>query len=207
MDARPRGTGGDAGATIRGVLLLPEEPASPRVLALFCERVDDACLSCVRDLAQEPDAIVLVFYSDGSSEDEVRALEAGADDCLRLSFSAERLRARLLTLASRRPAATAPGPFGLVVNTLTFQASLEGRRLRLSPQEFRLLAELWRRRGRVVPYESLQRTLYGDSGPVYRQALRQLVHRLRARLGRADCLVAVVPGVGYVLDGGQPITV
>jgi two-component system KDP operon response regulator KdpE len=201
MDEDGRGVGHAAAATIGGSLLLrPSDSGGPPVRALFCERIDETCLASVRGLVEESDTIVLVFYTRGSAADEVRALEAGADDCLPLSFSVERLRARLLSLTSRRPVAALPTTWGLALDLASHQATLHDRPLHLSPQEFRLLVELWRRRGRVVPYRDLQRALYGHADAAGRPALRQLAHRLRARLGCADDLLSAVPGFGYLLS-------
>jgi DNA-binding response OmpR family regulator len=65
----------------------------------------------------------------------------------------------------------------------------------LTPQEYRLLAELWRQRGSVVPHAVLQDRL---GGVVSRNNLRTLVHRLRRRVG-PPFDIRTVHGVGYQL--------
>src|SRR5687768_15809166 len=112
MEEHGRGTGRAATSTIGGSLLLSNDAGGPPVRALFCERIDESCVASIRGLVEESDTIVLIFYTRGSAADEVRALEAGADDCLPLSFSVERLRARLVSLTSRRPIAALPTAWG-----------------------------------------------------------------------------------------------
>jgi two-component system phosphate regulon response regulator PhoB len=174
---------------------------------LFFETIDDASLVNVRRHAQRQDQITLVFYSLGTMADEVRLLEAGADECFRVSFSVERLQAQLNTLARRRSNSAGPMIDGLGVDERSFQATLHGRPLRMGPQEFRLLAELWKQRGQIVPHEILEQALFGETGADCRQGLRQLVHRLRQRLTSAGSLIHVVPRVGYTLRAPEPVEV
>ena len=174
---------------------------------LFFETIDEASLIYVRRHAQRQDQITLVIYSIGTANDEVRLLEAGADECFRVGFSVERLQAQLNTLTRRRSNSATPAIDGLGVDERSFQATLHGQRLRMGPQEFRLLAELWKQRGQIVQHEILEQVLFGETGADCRQSLRQLIHRLRQRLQSAGSLIHVVPRVGYTLRAPEPVDV
>ena len=86
----------------------------------------------------------------------------------------------------------------------TYQVWVQGERVHLSPQEFRVLHYLWERRDRVVIHPDLERAVYGEEGSDSRRAMRQLVHRLRDRLQQASTLLETVNGVGYVLWSRTP---
>lgn len=167
---------------------------------VFCESIDESSLAAIHSEAASKDKIVVVFYSEGTTADEVRALEAGASECYHVPFSVDRLQAQLRALAKHRPAASHASASSLQVDPLGFRVSVCGESIRLSPLEFRLLAELWQRRGQIVPHQHLEQVLYGDTGPDCRQGLRQLVHRLRQRLKSFSNLVQAVPRVGYMLQ-------
>jgi two-component system response regulator QseB len=173
------------------------------VLLLFREAIDEACLTLIRRYAGRDASLLVLLYSDGTARDEVAALEAGADECLRVAFSIERFEAQLQTRA-RRGAVNVPTAHRLAVDPHTFRASVDGRPIHLSPREFRLLFELWRQRGRIVPHEHLEHVMYGDVGADCRQGVRQIVHRLRLRLRDLGSLVQGVSGVGYLLQSSVP---
>jgi DNA-binding response OmpR family regulator len=167
---------------------------------LFCERIDGECLEVVRRLAEVEEGLIVVAYSQGDAADEIHALRAGADECVLLGFSIEHILFRLRRLARRR--GTAPVSLGtlLRLDDARYQVHVEGERVQLSPLEYRLLSELWRHRGRLVTHERVEKALYGASGPSYRQSIRQVVHRLRAKLGVAGQAIHAVAGAGYVLS-------
>src|SRR4051812_25381328 len=69
---------------------------------LYIETIDDAAVTYVRRHTQRQDQITIVLFSSGTTADELRLLEAGAEECFRVSFSVDRLEARLNTLTRRR---------------------------------------------------------------------------------------------------------
>jgi DNA-binding response OmpR family regulator len=173
--------------------------AREAVTLMLCDRIDNAVLAELETLTRSPDAIVLVMHREGTDADELRALRSGAAECLRVDFSVGRLEAQLASRLRRRSAIAVTSPYALEVDPQGFEATLGGRRLTLSPMEFRLLDLLWRHRGEVVLHAAVEKHIYEDAGADARQAVRQLVHRLRRRLGSDRDLLAAVPGIGYVL--------
>ncbi|MEV6963813.1 response regulator transcription factor [Hamadaea sp. NPDC051192] len=96
---------------------------------------------------------VIVVTAAGAESDMVRALDAGADDYIVKPFGADQLDARIRAVLRRLGSEAAAGPIvvgGLVVDARARQASVDGRRLELTPREFDLLHYLAQRPDQVV---------------------------------------------------------
>jgi DNA-binding response OmpR family regulator len=93
----------------------------------------------------------------------------------------------------------------LTVDNARYQVAYAGTRLALTPAEFRILASLARRPGRVVPTETLSGEALG-SPPGVRQAkdvLRVHVRRIRNKIreaGGSTDYIWNIRGVGYMLE-------
>jgi hypothetical protein len=93
----------------------------------------------------------------------------------------------------------ATGP--LLVRPSSMCAYVDGVDARLTPIEWRLLRELARNLGHVVPPELLIVRVWGrapDEGVTF-HCVRVNVARLRAKLGAARALLETKPGFGYRL--------
>jgi DNA-binding response OmpR family regulator len=117
---------------------------------------------------------VIFVLGDGSEEDEVRSLEAGADDYVAKRFSPEVLLARVRThLRSRRVAGQQrilqPGDLWLDVKN--YATRVKGEWVDLRPQEFRLLVALAQSSG--VPVS--RRELIRRAGATWRGASSRTV--------------------------------
>jgi DNA-binding response OmpR family regulator len=119
-------------------------------------------------------AAVIFVLGDGSEEDEVRSLEAGADDYLPKRYSAEVLLARVRAhLRSRRAAGERRIlEFGdLWLDAKNYATRVKGDWVDLRPQEFRLLIALAQSSG--VPVS--RRELIRRAGATWRGASSRTV--------------------------------
>lgn len=187
-------------SALLGPILLPVDDAGSPAYLIFSERIDADCLESVRRLSEIEDGLIVVAYSHGEPADEIHVLRAGADECVNLGFSIEHVLFRLRRLAKRRGSLPVGDGASLRLDDARYQAHVDGQRVQLSPLEFRLISELWQHRGRLVPHDRVEKALYGACGPSYRQSIRQVVHRLRAKLGTAGQAIHAVAGAGYVLS-------
>lgn len=92
----------------------------------------------------------------------------------------------------------------LVLNFDTFEATIDGRAIELSYNEFELLGVLSQEPNRVLPYDVIVERLWKDSEHGSLRHLHVVVHRLRTKLTNLRPYeIRTVRGRGYGLV--QPI--
>jgi DNA-binding response OmpR family regulator len=153
---------------------------------------------------------VMMLTVRGEEADLVRALELGADDYLTKPFSPRTLIARVRALLRRagqeagaQAGASQAGELTLDAESLTLSIG-DQRQLRLTPLEVRLLQLLFANAGQVVQADRLLAHVWGQRGGGDRQLLKQLVHRLRLKLGddaEQPRWLETIPNAGYRLRG------
>jgi DNA-binding response OmpR family regulator len=147
---------------------------------------------------------ILMLTARGEEADLVRALELGADDYLTKPFSPRTLVARVKALLRR--AGVEPGGRTQVgelrLDSGALELAIGPARHRVTPLESRLLQLLLANAGKPVSADRLLVHVWGHRGGGDRQLLKQLVHRLRQKIGDdpdAPRWIETVPGVGYRL--------
>lgn len=147
---------------------------------------------------------VIIVTARERVADRVAGLNAGADDYLVKPFAIEELVARIRALMRRPGAAlgTVLRTGGLAIDTVAREATVDGRRMTLSPREMSLLILLLRRSGHVVPKDILEEQLAGYDDEISANAVEVYIHRLRKRLADqgAKVVIHTLRGVGYLLD-------
>jgi len=143
---------------------------------------------------------VLILSARSDWTEKVEGIESGADDYLAKPFQAGELVARTRALV-RRAAGHASalleiGP--LVLDTRRLTATLEGKPVRLSPLEYRLLDYLAHHQERAVSAGELAEHLYGETESGDTNAIEALIVRLRRKLGSA--MIETRRGFGYLLS-------
>ena len=159
----------------------------------------------IREQARTP---VVMLTVRGGEEDLVRGLDLGADDYLTKPFSPRTLLARVRAVL-RRAGTEKPAP--LVAGDLALDLEHQsvvvagGAPVRLTALELRLLQLLLANAGHTLPAERLLSHVWGNRDSGDRQALKQLVHRLRRKI-ETDAThpryVVTASGVGYLLRPG-----
>jgi len=151
---------------------------------------------------------IMMLTVRGSEEDQVAALDLGADDYLTKPFSPRTLLARVRALLRRsgveKPAPLAAGDF--VVDLETQAVAVQGAEpVRLTRLEMRLLQLLLANAGHTLPAERLLSHVWGSRGSGDRQLLKQLVHRLRQKIetdATQPRYLVTISGIGYALRPG-----
>lgn len=157
----------------------------------------------IRETSKVP---VMMLTVRSAEEDQVQALDLGADDYLTKPFSPRSLLARVRALLRRagaeKQAPLAAGDFTLDVEQQAVSVGGAGA-VRLTRLEYRLLQLLLANAGHTLPAERLISHVWGSRGAGDRQLLKQLVHRLRQKI-EADAAepryLVTVSGVGYALQ-------
>ena len=91
----------------------------------------------------------------------------------------------------------------IAIDGETWQATLQGRRLDLTPKEFKLLQALAARPGRVLSRSQLLDQVYSDDLEVSERAVDSHMKNLRRKLSQAlpeRELIRSVYGVGFVFE-------
>jgi len=173
----------------------------------------DGFAVCQR-LRGQTDTPILLLTVRGEEDDIVYGLELGADDYITKPFSPRQLVARAQAVLRR--AGKTPAPAIRQVGELQLDPSRreicigDGETVTLTPLESRLLDYLMLNAGHVLTNEAIINHVWGPEGGE-RDMVRQLVHRLRAKIAQvcdvgADKLdvtgaiyIETVPGLGYGL--------
>ncbi|WP_211259346.1 response regulator transcription factor [Belnapia moabensis] len=145
---------------------------------------------------------VLILTARDSWTEKVAGLDAGADDYLAKPFAMAELLARLRALVRRANGLAQPmiAVGGLSLDTAAGSVAWQGMPVRLTALEFRLLAYLAHRPGRVVSKTELTEHLYAQDFDRDSNTLEVVVGRLRRKLDPA--LIETLRGQGYRLAAG-----
>jgi DNA-binding response OmpR family regulator len=151
---------------------------------------------------------IMMLTVRNAEEDQVQALDLGADDYLTKPFSPRTLLARVRALLRRageeKPMPLAVGDFSLDLE-LQSVVVRGGEPVRLTRLELRLLQILLANAGHTLPAERLLAHVWGSRGSGDRQLLKQLVHRLRQKIeadAAAPGYLVTISGLGYALRPG-----
>jgi two-component system KDP operon response regulator KdpE len=207
--------------TAEGFAVTGTESLADLVRRLLTTR-PDAVLALTADVAAAREHCELVRAVDDvplvvavpalSPEDAVTCLDLGADAALALPLAPAELAARLRAVLRRDDTQTPPAPVRIRIGDLEIdrglrQVARQGRRVRLTPTEFRLLEVLAEEPGRVVPTRELLTRVWGEAYVDDLQYVRVYIGYLRAKLGddpRAPSLIRTQWGVGYRLAVPDP---
>lgn len=145
---------------------------------------------------------VLMVTARGTLQDELAALEAGADDFLAKPFDERRLLARLRSLRRRRELASARRAEesfpGLSFDPHAGRLSVDGRAVRLTPKEMDLLGAFLHRPGTLLPPAYLWDYAWGYESENWHHVLVATLSSLRRKLGpRWGRRLRAVRGRGY----------
>ena len=146
---------------------------------------------------------ILMLTARDASEDIVTGLDAGADDYLVKPFALSVLLARLRAITRR--SAHAPvqelRAAGLCLDPATREVRRDGRKISLTPTEFRLLETLMRRANRAVSRNSIIEAVWGFNEDVESNTVDVYIKLLREKIDQDTTkrVIHTVRGYGYIL--------
>jgi two-component system KDP operon response regulator KdpE len=152
-----------------------------------------------------PDLGIIMVRSDGATEGEVQALDAGADDCISAPFRFREVVARLGAVLRRFRVETEPK--STVLRAGHLELDIERRRFRrastevhLSPREFDLLLALMRNPEVTLTRLKLLRAVWGNETVYGTGYLRSYIKALRKKVETDPAkpeYILTEPWVGY----------
>jgi two-component system OmpR family response regulator len=142
---------------------------------------------------------VLILTARDRWSDKVAGFDAGADDYVAKPFHMEEVLARIRALV-RRSAGHASSEIScgpLMLDTKSARVTIDGKAVKLTSLEFRLLSYLMLHKGRVVSRTELVEHLYDQDFDRDSNTIEVFVGRLRKKLG-VDML-RTIRGLGYCI--------
>jgi len=157
----------------------------------------------VRRFSQVP---VIMLTVRGEDTDVARGLELGADDYVTKPFSHVELMARVQAVLRRVQGLSVGGeehPFvsgKLWIDFASNEVRIDGEPVKLTATEYKLLRQLVRSQGRLLPHEALLVKVWGDEYRDARDLLRVHIQHLRQKLGdsiSSPSIIVTEHGMGY----------
>ncbi|MBF0504001.1 MAG: response regulator transcription factor [Candidatus Omnitrophica bacterium] len=144
---------------------------------------------------------VVMLTAKGEEVDRVVGLELGADDYIVKPFSPRELILRVKAIL-RRGKTEENNKDILAMGILTVdipqhKVLVSDKDVELTPMEFKLLATLMQRQGRVQTRDSLLSDVWGIEADVYTRTVDTHIKRIRQKIGKAAKFIDTVPGIGY----------
>ena len=182
-----------------GLEAIRREPPQLVLLDLMLPGIDG--LTLCRRVREDPtlaDVRIIMLTAKSEDEDVVRGLELGADDYVTKPFSREVLLARIHAVLRRNdPLAAGRDLDGLRIDTRAGSASLNGELLTLTRGEFRLIALLASRPGRVYTRSQIFDAMQDEEKSVTERTVDVQLVGLRKKLGDWASHIETIRGVGY----------
>ncbi len=190
--------------------LMAEE--APRLVLLDMMLPGSDGMELMKDIREVSDVPVIFLSVNGQEEVVARAFDMGAADYVVKPFSPTELAARIRAALRKRAAPELAQPSepylrgDLTVDYAQRRVTVAGNPVELTDIEYRMLVELSANAGRALTHVHLLQRVWGpdkgeDTGPV-----RNIVKRLRRKLGEDasnPAFIFAVPRVGYRMEKGE----
>lgn len=172
---------------------------------------DEDGLVLLRQIRARSGVPVIILSVRGDEADRIAGLELGADDYVPKSWSPRELMARVSSVIKRTGLARPVSDAGQ--RYLTFAGfcldseghalrHADGRDIRITSAEFKLLLALARAKGRTLSRDRLLDALSSRGEEPFDRTIDVLISRLRKKLDDDAAnpkIIRTVPGVGYQL--------
>jgi two-component system phosphate regulon response regulator PhoB len=151
---------------------------------------------------------IIMLTAKGEEVDKIVGLELGADDYVTKPFSPRELILRV-NRSLRRGKDKQPSLEKMIVGDLVLdhtrhEVLVKTEPVELTATEFRLLALLMERRGRVQGRDRLLNDVWGYESIIDTRTVDTHVRRLREKLGPLASYIETVRGVGYRIAETEP---
>ncbi len=152
------------------------------------------------DLSDVP---IIFLTARASEEDKIRGFELGADDYITKPFSIKEFIARVKAVLRRAGKIKETNVFkvqGLEVDTVKVKVKIEGREIKLTPSEFKILKFLLENYGKPVSRNRLIEHIWGYNHDAGDRTIDVHIKHLRDKLGKYGKYIKTVRGFGYKFE-------
>jgi DNA-binding response OmpR family regulator len=190
--------------TREGIELIHKE--QPDIVMLHLDSASLDGFDLISQIRGFSDVPLIVLSRSDDVMDKVKALETGADDWIALSSLPMEFIAKVNAILRRcspsgngRASSCLNGK--LSINYATREVSVDGKPVRLTPIEYKILCQLAKNEGSVVSREKLLRGVWGPNYEADPEFLKKYIHRLRSKIEEnpsAPKSIRTERGVGYI---------
>ena len=185
------------------------EAESPDVVILDIGLPDMDGFQVLREIRLFSQVPVIMLTVRGEDTDVARGLELGADDYITKPFSHIELIARVQAVLRRVQGlpVSEEKPFvsgNLSVDFASNEVTVDGKPVKLTSTEYKLLYHLIRNEGRLLSHENLLTKVWGEAYQESRDLLRVHIQHLRQKLGdnrEPPSIIVTGHGMGYKFLG------
>ncbi len=188
--------------------LIDREPPDLVILDVMMPHLDG--FEVCRRMRQKVDVPIIFLSAKGETVDKVTGLQLGADDYLAKPFEPAELLARVKAVLRRAEAFVGKGIKSqltvgdLTLDPVTNQAIFaDGRKVDLTPIEFKLLYCLMRNAGRILSHDLLLSAVWGYDYEGYSNQIAVYIRRLRMKIEKKPDhpkMLTTVRGLGYKFE-------
>lgn len=167
-------------------------------------------LEVLREIRSRHDMPVIMLTARGDDTDKIVGLELGADDYLAKPFNPRELLARIKAVL-RRARASAPDPSrndspilktgALCLNRLSRTVELDGKSLKLSVTEFKILEVLMKHPNRILSRDQIMTMAQGRDFMAFDRSIDVHISKLRLKIEKDPLTpkrIQTVWGSGYL---------
>ncbi|MEA3489397.1 MAG: response regulator transcription factor [Candidatus Omnitrophota bacterium] len=175
------------------------------ILDLMLPEMDGFEICRLLKVKEELSTIPIIILSGRDEEtNKVLGLEIGADDYIVKPFSLKEMGARIKAVLRRLEPEEKPKVINisdlLVIDQQKYQVTAEGKKVALTPTEFKILELLCSRKGQVFTRDRILDYLWGEEKVVITRTIDVHIRHLREKLGKTSKLIKNVRGIGYKVD-------
>lgn len=158
---------------------------------------------CAEVRKKYPELPVMILTAKDSIDDIVQGLNLGADDYMTKPFVADEFLARIKARLRRQDGGSESvlQVADLTLNSKTLEVTRAGKKIQLTPQEFKLLQYLMNNKGRILTREMILNRIWLYSSDIETRVVDVYMGYLRKKIdtGFSKKLLHSVRGFGYVI--------
>jgi two-component system KDP operon response regulator KdpE len=183
------------------------ETHEPDLVVLDIKLPDADGFEVCQQIRAQSSVPVIIVSAFGQPADKARGLELGADDYITKPYDTIELSARIEAVLRRVQGRPVTPSLLFHCGSLTIDyeqrlVTLDGKEVRLSRTEYRLLEHLALNAGRTLVADALLSKVWGPEYIGDYASLHLYISRLRRKLGEdahAPRLIVTKPGIGYMM--------
>ncbi len=157
----------------------------------------------IRNNSQTREVPIIFMTARTAEEDKLKGFELGADDYITKPFSVKELMARVNAVLRRYGKLKRKGILsagGIELDTERVKVYVEGREIKLTPSEFKILRCLMENYGKAVSRDRIIEDVWGLGRDATDRTVDVHIKHLRDKLGEYSGYIKTIRGFGYKFE-------